>query len=118
MGSKLREIRKSVEDANRPRGIQRKEMKVTDWIDADHEDLAARRWQVLALLEWWEAMRRQDVWWRRWARALVYFAYRVVRRGDRAPSWSRRETDPLRIYYVLKYGRDMELAGVKEAEDG
>lgn len=116
MGSKMREIRKAVEGQGRPAGIQTKEIRVTDWIDPVGEDAAARRWQVLALLEWWEAMRRQNVWYKRLARWFVYLLYRLPKQRDKAPAWCRRETDPLRIFYVLKYGRDMELAGVTEPQ--
>lgn len=112
MGSKVRSIQKAMLEREKPPGVQPKEIRVTDWIDPDTEDNVTRRWQVLALLEWWEMKRRQNVWWRRWPRTLVHRLFAAVRLERYAPTWARRETDPLKVFWVLKYARDMELAGV------
>lgn len=122
MGSKTRSIRKAMEERRRPPGIQTKEIKLTDWVAQDQEELAARRWQVVALLEWWEATRRRNVWWKRALRASLRHVLAVTRLWKLFPtsrivSWAQRTTDPLEIFFALKYQRDMELAGVTRPEE-
>lgn len=119
MGSKLKAVRSNLEEQTRPAGIQTKSLQLTDWVDPNGEDLAARRWQVLTLLEWWEWKRRSNVWYRSWLPNAVrrILSIRGLRWGIRVlpnavRKWVLIERDPLKTFFVLKYQRDLRLAGV------